>query len=48
VQSEMADPALYEDAERVKEIGARFDAAKDRAATLMHEWEQAATRLESL
>jgi ATP-binding cassette subfamily F protein 3 len=48
VQSEMADPALYEDADRIKEISARFDAAKDRASTLMHEWEQAATRLESL
>ena len=48
VQAEMADPGLYEDADRVKEIGQRFDAAKDRAAALMHEWEQAATRLESL
>ena len=48
VQAEMADPGLYEDADRVKEIGQRFDAAKDRAANLMHEWEQAATRLESL
>jgi ATP-binding cassette subfamily F protein 3 len=48
VQAEMADPALYEDADRVREAGERLDAAKDRAADLMHEWEQAATRLESL
>src|SRR5690606_24501033 len=47
VQAEMADPALYEDADRVREVGERLDAAKDRAAELMHEWEQAATRLES-
>jgi ATP-binding cassette subfamily F protein 3 len=48
VQAEMGDPALYEDADRVKEAGERLDAAKDRAAELMHQWEQAATRLESL
>ena len=48
VQAEMGDPALYEDADRVKETGERLDAAKDRAAELMHQWEQAATRLESL
>ena len=48
VQAEMADPALYDDADRVKETSDRLDAAKDRAAELMREWEYAATRLESL
>ena len=48
VQSELADPELYGDGERLREVQGRFDEAKDRASTLMLEWEQAATRLEGL
>jgi ATP-binding cassette, subfamily F, member 3 len=48
VQSELSEPDLYTDPERLREVNARFEDAKDRAATLMVEWERAATRLEGL
>jgi ATP-binding cassette, subfamily F, member 3 len=35
----LADPAAYEDAERVKELVSAHNAAKDRAAELMVQWE---------
>ncbi|MGK2928855.1 MAG: ribosomal protection-like ABC-F family protein [Acidimicrobiales bacterium] len=48
IQAELADPDLYGDTERLQAVHARFDEAKDRASTLMLEWESTATRLEGL
>jgi ATP-binding cassette subfamily F protein 3 len=42
----MADPAVYEDAEKVKDVVARHNAAKDRAAELTDEWERLSLSLE--
>lgn len=43
----LADPAVYDDSERVKSLVRELDAAKDRAAALMAEWEAASTALEA-
>jgi hypothetical protein len=43
---QLADPAVYEDGERVKALVADHGAAKDRAASLMDEWERAQLALE--
>ncbi len=48
VQAALGDPEVYADETKLKDLTARLDAAKDKAATMMHEWEQAATTLESL
>ncbi len=42
----LADPDVYEDGERVKELVARHAAAKDEASRLMDAWEGAQLRLE--
>jgi ATP-binding cassette, subfamily F, member 3 len=42
----LADPDVYADAERVKELVARHNAAKDRSAALMEEWERLETALD--
>jgi ATP-binding cassette, subfamily F, member 3 len=42
----LADPAVYDDAEKVKEVVARHNAAKDRAAELTDEWERLSLELE--
>ena len=47
LQAQLADPAVYEDADKVKELVAAHDAAKDRAAQLMTEWEDATMALEA-
>ena len=47
MQAQLADPAVYEDSEKVKELVAAHDAAKDRAAQLMTEWEDATMALEA-
>ncbi|MEX0835524.1 MAG: ABC-F family ATP-binding cassette domain-containing protein [Nitriliruptor sp.] len=41
-----ADPAVYDDQERVKGLVARHGAAKDEAADLMKRWERASLALE--
>jgi ATP-binding cassette, subfamily F, member 3 len=43
---QLADPSVYEDPERVKALVADHGAAKDRAASLMDEWERAQLALE--
>jgi ATP-binding cassette, subfamily F, member 3 len=43
---QLADPAVYEDAERVKGLVADHGAAKDRAAELLDAWEEAQLALE--
>ena len=47
MQAQLADPAVYEDSDKVKELVATHDAAKDRAAQLMTEWEDATMALEA-
>ncbi len=42
----LADPALYEDAEKVTEVLRRHGEAKDAAASLMEEWARLSDRLE--
>ncbi|MFN0091208.1 MAG: ATP-binding cassette domain-containing protein [Acidimicrobiales bacterium] len=46
LQRELAEPALYENPEKVKELVARHQAAKDKATRLMAEWEHATLELE--
>jgi ATP-binding cassette, subfamily F, member 3 len=43
---ELADPAVYDDPERVRDLVARHGAAKDRANDLMQRWERASLALE--
>jgi ATP-binding cassette, subfamily F, member 3 len=43
----LADPAVYDDAEKVKEVVAQHNAAKDRAAGLTDEWERLTLELEA-
>jgi ATP-binding cassette subfamily F protein 3 len=47
LQAELADPALYDSAERVREVTAAHDAAKDAVVDLMAEWEAATEALEA-
>ena len=47
LQAQLADPEIYEDADKVKELVAAHGTAKDRAADLMVEWEEATTALEA-
>ena len=47
LQAQLADPSIYEDNDKVKEIVAAHEAAKDKAANLMTEWEAATLALES-
>ena len=47
LQAQLADPEVYEDTAKVKELVATHDKAKDRAANLMTEWEDATSALES-
>ncbi len=44
---ELADPDVYADNERVKDLVARHAAAKDAAALLMERWERASVALEA-
>ena len=47
IQEQLADPAIYEDNEKVKELVAGLDVAKDKAAELMAEWEAATEALDA-
>lgn len=47
LQAQLANPEVYDDNEKVKEIVAAHEAAKDRAAELMSEWEAASLALEA-
>ncbi len=46
LQQQLADPAIYAESQRVQALVAEHDAAKDKAATLMSEWEQLSVQLE--
>ena len=46
LQRELSEPETYGDADRVRELAAEYETAKDRAASLMSEWERAALELE--
>ncbi|MEQ8718364.1 MAG: ABC-F family ATP-binding cassette domain-containing protein [Acidimicrobiales bacterium] len=45
LQGQLADPAVYEDADRLRDLTTRHDEARDRAADLMSRWEDAAAEL---
>ncbi len=47
IQNQLADPAVYNDNDKVKQLVADLDAAKDAAAQLMAEWEAATLSLEA-
>jgi ATP-binding cassette subfamily F protein 3 len=46
LQRQLADPSVYDDADKVKELVARHDTAKQSAADAMAEWESATSELE--
>ena len=46
IQGELADPEIYEDPDRVKELTTDHHLAKDHAADLFTRWEQAVSKLE--
>jgi ATP-binding cassette subfamily F protein 3 len=46
LQRDLSQPETYGDAERVRELAAEYETAKDVAAALMTEWERAALELE--
>ena len=46
LQRELSEPSTDGDADRVRELAAEYETAKDRAASLMSEWERAALELE--
>ena len=46
LSDKMADPAVYENADKIKALVAEHDAAKDSAAKLMTEWEALSTQLD--
>jgi len=48
LQAQLADPAIYDDNERVKVLAKDLDRAKDNAAELSARWEDLASKLERL
>ncbi|MFT4989546.1 MAG: ATP-binding cassette subfamily F protein 3 [Acidimicrobiales bacterium] len=46
LQVQLADPAIYDDGDRVASLAKEFDAAKGRAAKLSTRWEDLASKLE--
>ena len=46
LQRDLSQPETYGDSERVRELAAEYETAKDLAASLMSEWERAALELE--
>ncbi|MEO5839594.1 MAG: ABC-F family ATP-binding cassette domain-containing protein [Acidimicrobiales bacterium] len=46
LQRKLSEPETYGDGDRVREVAAAYEAAKDKAASLMSEWERAALDLE--
>ena len=47
LEAQLADPAIYDEPEKVKSISDRHDRVKQRAQEAMAAWEQAAEQLES-
>lgn len=47
LQTKLADPEIYQDQERLQTVVADHELAKDKAAQLMAEWEQATLALEA-
>ena len=47
LQNQLADPAVYEDKDRMQELITAHDEAKEHAADLMVEWENATLALEA-
>jgi ATP-binding cassette subfamily F protein 3 len=47
LQAKLADPAIYEDNDEVKTLVAAHEVAKDKAASLMVDWELATTTLDA-
>ncbi len=47
LQAELADPATYDDPDRLGELNRRFEEARNRAADLMREWERLTAQLET-
>ena len=47
IQEQLADPAVYDDNDKVQELVAGLEKAKDQAAELMAEWEAATEALEA-
>jgi ATP-binding cassette, subfamily F, member 3 len=48
IEAQLADPALYDDAAKVRTLADELDAAKAEAATHLAAWESASLELESL
>ena len=48
LQRQLADPAVYESADRARELAAEHEKAKDTAATAMTTWERAVLALEAV
>ncbi len=46
IQAQLADPAVYDDNDKVKELVSTLEVAKDKAADLMGQWEAATLALE--
>jgi ATP-binding cassette subfamily F protein 3 len=46
LQRELSSPETYGDGDRVRQLAADYESAKDKAASLMSEWERAALELE--
>ncbi len=46
LQAELADPKIYENSDALQDLLARHATAKDKAADLINEWEQATLNLE--
>jgi len=42
----MADPAFYDDSERVKEVSLEYEKIKTDMAELLNKWEEVAGRIE--
>ena len=45
---QLADPAVYDDPEKVKGLAEEFGRAKDRASQLMDDWERSQAELDGL
>jgi len=48
LQAQLADPAAYEDGDRIGELAKEYEVAKDEAVQLSQRWESLASRLEQL
>ncbi|WP_069129953.1 ABC-F family ATP-binding cassette domain-containing protein [Rhodohalobacter halophilus] len=48
IEEQMADPAFYDDEDRVKEISLEYEAVKSDSAEKMEKWEEIAGRIEHI